>query len=118
MARSRGNFFSAAHLVAQQVAGHPFHHHVDAAVVIVFENLHHARMVELLADLLLALEAIEENRIAFHFRMRDLDGDGAAVARIGRLIDGGHAAAGDQAFNFVVIEGIAGMEGSHRLWFR
>ena len=70
-------------------------------------------MIELGADLLLALEALEENRIALHLGMRNLDGDLAAGAKVGGAEDGGHAAAGHQGFDAVVIELVPGMEGCH-----
>ena len=43
--------------LSKQAAVHPLHHHVDLAAVVVGEDLHHARMIELLADLLLALRS-------------------------------------------------------------
>ena len=52
----------------QQPAVHPLHDHVNLAAVIVGEDLHHAGMVHVLADLLLALEAVVQKRIALHFR--------------------------------------------------
>ena len=53
---------------AQQPAIDPFHHHVDLAAVAVGVHLHHAGMIEGLADILLAMKAVEEDRVAFHFR--------------------------------------------------
>ena len=70
-------------------------------------------MVEFLADFLFALEAVEENRVGFHFRVRDFDGDGLPVAHVGGRENGGHAAAGDKAVDAVVIELIAGVESIH-----
>ena len=67
-------------------------------------------MVELFADLRLALEAVEEHRIGFHFGMRDLDGDLAAGAHVGSAKDGRHPAAGNDSFDSVVIELIAGVQ--------
>ena len=71
-------------------------------------------MIERLADLLFALEAIEEDGIAFHFGVGDFDGDGAAGAKVGGAKDGGHAAAGDDAVDAVMIELIAGVDGNPR----
>ena len=82
--------------LAQQAALHPLHHHVDPAAVAVRQHFHDAGMIQLFADLGLALEAVEEHRVGFHLRMRDLDGDLAAVAHIGGAKNRGHAAAGDQ----------------------
>ena len=67
-------------------------------------------MVEFLADLALALETVEQHRIGFHFRMRNLDRDLAAVAHIGGAKDRRHAAAGDQSFDAVVVKLFAGMK--------
>ena len=67
-------------------------------------------MVQLLADLAFALETVEQHRIGFHFRMRNLDRHLAAVAHVGGAKNGGHAAAGDQSFDAVVVELLAGMK--------
>ena len=77
IARSGGSFFSAFRIWRSKLAVHPLHDHVNLAAVVVREDLHHAGMVESLADFLFALKAIEEHRIAFHFRVRDFDSDGA-----------------------------------------
>jgi hypothetical protein len=42
--------------------------------------------------------------------MRNLDGHGLAGAKVRAAKDGGHPAAGNQVFNAVVIELVAGME--------
>ena len=70
-------------------------------------------MIELFADLFLALEALEEDGVAFHLRMGNLDGDGLSRAQVGALVDRGHAAAGDQAFNLEVVELFAGVDRDH-----
>ena len=64
-------------------------------------------MVEFRADIMLALKAVEEHRVAFHFRMRNFDGDRLARTRIYAAKDRGHAAAGNQLFNDVVVELVA-----------
>ena len=64
-------------------------------------------MIELPADLLFALKAVEEERVAFHFGMGNFDGDGASVAQVGAAKDGSHAAAGDEVFDAVMVELIA-----------
>ncbi len=70
-------------------------------------------MVELLADVRFALESVEEERIGLHLGMRDFDGDGAIVAKVGCLKDRGHAAARDELVETVMIELIAGVEFVH-----
>ncbi len=94
----------------EEAALHPLHHHVKRAAIAVGKHLHDTRVIELLADFALAMKTVEKHRVGFHLRMRDLDGDLASVAQIGGSKDGGHAAAGDQAFNAVMIELVAGME--------
>ena len=95
MARSIGSLPLLAQHLPEQAAVHPLHHHVELAAVVVGQHLHDAGMVELLADLALALEAVEEHRIGFHLRVRNLDRHLAAVAHVGGAKDRGHAAAGD-----------------------
>src|SRR5579884_423675 len=75
--------------------------------------LHHAGMIQLFANFRLALKAFIENRIALHFRVRNLDGNQAARAQVGSAKDGGHAAAGCNAFNAVMVKLVAWMERSH-----
>jgi hypothetical protein len=70
-------------------------------------------MIELFADVLFAVEAIEQNRVGFHFRVREFDCNRAAVTFVGAAVNRGHAAAGDQALDAVMIEKIAGMEFAH-----
>jgi hypothetical protein len=70
-------------------------------------------VIQLLANLLLAMEAVEENRVALHLGMRNLDGNRVPGAQIRTAKDGGHAAACSDAFNVVVIESVARMEWSH-----
>ena len=67
-------------------------------------------MIELLADLLFALEAVEKERIASISGWGILMATDAVVAQVGGAEDGGHAAAGNEAFDAVVVELIAGME--------
>src|SRR5712692_309133 len=93
--------------LAQQPSFHPFHDHVELAAVIVSHYLHYAGMVEFRADIMLALKTLEEYRVAFHFRMRNFDGDRFARTRIRAAKDRGHAAAGNQSFNDVVVELVA-----------
>jgi hypothetical protein len=58
------------------------------------------------------MEAIEENRIHFHFRVRNLYGYRPTRAQIGGPKNRGHAAAGSDAVYPVVIDLVAGMDGN------
>ena len=69
-----GQFFLFVQNGAQESAIDPLDDHVEAAAVFAVEGLDHAGMVELLPNLLFALEALEEHRVGFHLRKRDLDG--------------------------------------------
>ncbi len=71
-------------------------------------------MIELLADFLLAMEAVEEDRVALHLRVRDLDGDLAVrcARSVARKMEAMPLRA-TSAFDAVVIELVAGMEWSH-----
>ena len=99
--------------LTQQPPLHPLHDHVDPAAAILTYHLHYAGVIQLLANFLLAIKAVEENRVALHLGMRNLDGDRATGAQIRAAKDRGHAAACSDAFNLVVIELIARMEWSH-----
>ena len=103
-ARSGGSFPCSFRICAQQAALHPLHHHVELAAFVVAEDLHHARMIEHLADLFLAAEAVEKHRVALHFRMRNLDGHRAARARIRAAEYGCHAAVRNQTVDAVMVE--------------
>ncbi len=113
MARSGGKVLLFVQDLAQQAAIHPFQNHVAPAALFIIEYLHDAGMIELLADFFFALEPVEKDRVSFHFWMRDLDGDGPAVAQVRPAKNGRHAASGDQAIDAVMIELIAGMEFTH-----
>jgi hypothetical protein len=67
-------------------------------------------MVQLFADLLFALEAVVKERIGFDFRMGNFDGYSTLVFEVGGLVDGGHSAPGDEIFQAVMVEFVAGME--------
>ena len=97
----------------QQAAIDPLQNHVAPAAVLVVEYAHDAGMIEFFADFFFALEPVEEDRVGFHFLVRNLDGDGPFVAQIGAAENGCHAASGDQAVDAVVIELVAGMEFAH-----
>jgi hypothetical protein len=70
-------------------------------------------MIEGLADLLLAFEAIKQCRIAFHLGMWNFNRDLAAISRVGTAKDRSHAAAGYKTFDSVMIQLVAGMERGH-----
>ena len=101
-----------AEYLAQELAIHPLHHHVDLAVIAVREDFHHAGVVQRLPDLFLTMEAVEKHRITFHLRVRDFKGHRPAGARIGSAENGGHAATGSDALYLVVIELFPGVDGS------
>jgi hypothetical protein len=67
-------------------------------------------MIELLADLFFALEAIVEERIGLDFRMGNFDGYRPAVFEVGGPVDGSHPASSHEIFQAVMIELGAGME--------
>src|SRR5579862_4529534 len=71
-------------------------------------------MIEGLADIFLAVKTVEEDRVAFHFRMGNLDGDCPAGAKVGAAKDRGHAAAGDNAIDAVMIELFSGADWNPR----
>ncbi len=97
----------------QQPALHPLDHHVGAAALFAVVGLHHAGVVNLLADLLLAAEALEQNGVGFHLRMRHLHGHRPAVAQVSGAEKRGHAAAGNLRIQEVVIQGFSNFERGH-----
>ncbi len=99
--------------LAQQAAVHPFQNHVAPAAIFVVEYPNDAGMIELFADIFFPFEPVEEDRVGFHFRMRNLDRDRPAVAHVRAAENRCHAASGDQAIDAVMIELIAGMEFTH-----
>ena len=70
-------------------------------------------MVEFLADLLLALEALDQNRIRLHLGERNLDGHLSAGIQVGRPVEHRHAAVGDGGIDAVVVERVSGFVGGH-----
>src|SRR5215475_8487239 len=99
--------------LAQQPAVNPLHRHIELTVIEVGKNFHHAGMIEFFAYLLLALEAVVEDRIRFHLGVGNLDGDGLARALVNGTKNRGHAATGGNAFNAVMVELIASVEKGH-----
>jgi hypothetical protein len=71
-------------------------------------------MIHQLADFFLAAETLKQSGVALDFGMGDLDGNRPAVVEIGGAEDGGHATAGSQGFDPIVIQLVAGVEDSHR----
>src|SRR5207245_4606831 len=90
------------------------HYQVDLAAAVLGDHFHHAGVVHGLADFLLTMKALEEDRVALHLGMRDLDGNRAAGAQVDAAKDRGHTAARRNAFDAVMIELIAGMEWGHQ----
>ena len=64
-ARSDRELAHAGHLVRQQRAVHPLHHHVHAVFILARKDFDDAGVVQLAPDLGLAAESFEEDRIAF-----------------------------------------------------
>ena len=108
-----GQFPLLAQDLAQQAPLDPLHHQVDPAAAVLCNDLHHAGMVEFLSNVLFAMEALEENGVALHFGVGDLDGDRAAGQEVSAAEDGGHAASRDDAFDAVMVELVARVEWSH-----
>jgi hypothetical protein len=61
------------------------------------------------------LEAFKEDGVALHLGVRDLDGHGFSRAGVNPFVNGGHAAAGYELFDLVVIELITGVDRSHAI---
>ena len=78
-ARSIGSLRFLVQDRPQQPAFDPLNHHVKAAALFAVIGLDHARMVKFLANLLLALEALHQNRIVFHLSVRNFDGHPLAI---------------------------------------
>jgi len=70
-------------------------------------------MAELPADCHFALEAAEENRVAFELRMGNLDGNQLARFQVRGLINCGHPCADHEGFNAETLELFARLELSH-----
>ncbi len=102
----------------QQPALSPLHDHVSAAALLVVVGPHNAGVIEKLANLLFALEALEEHRVGFHLRQRHLDRHVMAVVVVERLVQHRHAAGGNLRFDQVVVEHFSGFKVSHGFWER
>jgi hypothetical protein len=59
------------------------------------------------ADLVFALEPVEEHGVGFHRRVGHFQRDGAAVAEIGGAVDGGHSALGNGRVDAVIVDLLA-----------
>ncbi len=73
-----------------------------------------ARMIETLANLLFALEAIEKDHVAFELHVGDLNRDRGAADEILRLEDRRHPAARDQISQLILIELLANIDLAHQ----
>jgi hypothetical protein len=70
-------------------------------------------VVELRADIRFAMEAFKKDGIALHLGVRDFDGYRASRAGVDSPVNGGHAAAGYELFDVIVIELIANVDWIH-----
>ena len=95
---------------AKQAAFNPLHHHVVLTMMVVGENLHHARMIKLLADLLFTVESLEKDRICLHLRMRNFDRYPTTRLLVCGTEDGSHAATFNQVLNQIMVEFVAGAQ--------
>ena len=109
-ARSTGSFRFFVQNRAQQPPVNPLDDHVTPAALFAVVGLHHAGMVELLADLLLAPEALQQNRVGLHLRMRNLHRHLPSVAQIRRAVERGHAAARNLRIQAVVVQRVSGFK--------
>ena len=78
------------------------------------EELDDVGVIEALPDLLLALEALEEDHVALELEVRDLERDGLAADGILRLEDRRHPAPGDELGDLVLVELVADSYFAHR----
>ena len=105
-----GSFFSSFRMRPQQPPVHPLDDHVDAAALFAVVGLHHAGVVQRLADLLFAIEALEQDRVGFHLRVGHLDGHLLAGLLVGRLVKHRHAGAGNRRVDAVVVKRLSGFK--------
>ena len=99
---------------AEQAAFDPLDDHVEAGALLVVEGFDDAGVVEFLADLLLAAEALEEDGVCFEFGVGDFDGDGAAGEHVSGLVKGGHAAARNRGLEQVMVQRVASFQSCHQ----
>ncbi len=92
---------------SQRTALHVLHHHVHPALLGGGEHLHHVGVVQPLADLVLAPEALVEDHVALELYVRNLERHGLAADGVDGLEDGGHAAAGQELGELELVEQIA-----------
>src|SRR5437870_5392081 len=102
------------HELAQALALHQLHRHVHPALVAGLEELDDVGVIEPLPDLLLALEALEEDHVALELEVRDLERDRLAADGILRLEDRRHPAPGDELGDLVLVELVADSYFAHR----
>ena len=102
MARSCSEAALLGKYLTQKPSGNPFHHDVRARTLRVGEGPHDIGMVEHGANLLFALETVDEAGVGGG--VGNLDGDLAAVAEIGGAINGGHRALGDTCVEAEAVE--------------
>src|ERR1700693_3735249 len=99
---------------AQALALDQLHGDVHPALVARLEEPDHVGMVEALADLFLALEALVEDDVALELDVGNLERHGLAGCGIAGLEDGGHPATGQELGDLVLIEPVADGYFAHR----
>src|SRR5579872_1164347 len=105
---------SFLHDGAQGPALRELHHEVHPALLLGLEDPDDVRVRELLADLLLALEALVEGDVALVVQVRHLERDDRPARVVDGLEDRRHPAAGEELGQLVLIEAIARDEVAHR----
>ena len=94
----------------QQPSLHPLDHHVKPAAILSVVGFYHAGVVQLLADLLLPLEALHQDRVHLQLRMGNLDSHLLSARQIGGLEERRHPAARNHRIQAVVVQRISGFE--------
>ena len=91
----------------------PLHHHADAPGLVVRQHFYDAGMIQLAADIRLAVEPVVKEDVHFVLRVRDFDRDGLARALVGAAKDGRHAALRYEAVDPVSADPVAGLRGGY-----
>jgi hypothetical protein len=103
----------AVHERAQRLALDVLHRHVHPALLARLQDPDDVRVIELLPDLLLAVEPLVEDDVALELRVRDLERDGRAAEGVPCLEDRRHAAPGEERFELVLVQPVADDEIAH-----
>src|SRR6266478_1005388 len=102
------------HDFAQALALDQLHRRIHPALVTGLEELDDVGVIEPLPDLLLSLEALEEDHVALELQVRDLERDRHAGGGVLRLENGRHPTAGDELGDLVLVEFVADGYFAHR----